>query len=721
MAVDSTLGRANVAIRATLDKLDSDLGSARGKVDSAVRSMVSSAGQNFQTLGTVALAGIGVATAAVAGLAAAIANITIDAAPVEGIQAAFYGVAEAAGVAGDDMLAALQEGSSGMISQRDLMQSFNKAASLVSADFATQLPDAMEYLGKVSAATGEDMGFLMNSLVVGVGRVSPMILDNLGIQVSLSEATEKAAEMFGVEASELDKTQQQAGMMAVVLEKLERNTADMPDVTETATAKLARMKAEFQDTKDRIGMAFMPVLKSVLDIFATLADKFIPPLLSALEPLAEIFSSVAEEVSKFIGYVLDGQDPIDALKLLLYNLFPADTAAKISGIIDRVLEFGQKVRDFLAPIWEWITRNVELKDVLIAIGIVIASVVLPAIWGLITAVAPLILTFVAIVAAVALLRTAWENDWGGMRTKLTEFWEGTAKPALEKLWEWLQVAIPQAIETLRGFWENTLWPAMQNVWNWVQTTVFPIIQTLWDWLSTNIPAAIETLRGFWEETLLPALQIVWDFVQTSLIPLWQAIVDLFNAALTVAITALAGLWQNVLQPALKVVADFIAEKILPKFQAIVDKIQGPFRSALEKAGTFLEILKGIFDTLKSAIQRVIEKIQGLTNKIKNIELPTWLTPGSPTPFELGLLGIADALDLVNKVGLKDMYRGLAKVNATPGYLATLANNPSAIGMATSGVGGGQAIEELLRQIAGKQNMDEKRLALLLRDALMQVF
>jgi len=73
-----------------------------------------------------------------------------------------------------------------MATNRDLMLSFNKASTLVSVDFAKQLPDAMQYLGKVSLATGQDLGFLLDSLVTGVGRVSPMILDNLGIQVALS-------------------------------------------------------------------------------------------------------------------------------------------------------------------------------------------------------------------------------------------------------------------------------------------------------------------------------------------------------------------------------------------------------------------------------------------------------------------------------------------------------------------------------------------------------
>lgn len=168
--------------------------------------------------------GIAVASlAAVAtGIGAAAYSLAKDAAPVEGIQNAFNGLAADVEGGSGAMLAALKESSLGMIEQTDLMKSYNSAAQLVSKDFANQLPDAMKYLTKVSAATGTDMNYMLDSIVKGVGRLSPMILDNLGIQVDLTMATDRAAEMYGVAADALSKEQIQAGMMNVVLEKLNK-------------------------------------------------------------------------------------------------------------------------------------------------------------------------------------------------------------------------------------------------------------------------------------------------------------------------------------------------------------------------------------------------------------------------------------------------------------------------------------------------------------------
>ncbi|MBN1250100.1 MAG: hypothetical protein JXC32_20715 [Anaerolineae bacterium] len=492
MGVDATLGRANVAVRATLESLDGDLAQARGKVDSAVKRIASGAVSNLQTIGTGALAGIGVAAGAVAGLGAALGKITIDAAPVEGIRDAFDGLAQSAGVGGDAMIQALQEGSAGMISQRDLMLSFNKAASLVSTDFAVQLPEAMQYLSKVSASTGQDMGFLMDSLVVGVGRLSPMILDNLGIQVSQAEATARAAEMFGVEAAALDKTQLQAGMMNVALEKLAANTAAMPDVTESANAKLAQMRARFQDVKDQIGMAFLPALSGVLEIVADLADRVLPPLVDVLQnTVAPAIATVVGAFQDFLWMLDVGVAPMDALKIALGQIFGPEVADKIMSVVDGIRTFVDQIWTAIEPVVAWVTENVKLQDVLIALGIAI-GVAAAAFLPLLAHVAGIIAVFVAVIAIVAALRTAWETNFLGIRD------------IGEQVWTFLQTFIPQALETIRTIFNNVV-TAIQTFWAEHGATIMAKAQEIWD----KVVAIFEWFKGQFT-TLFSAFRLAFE-------------------------------------------------------------------------------------------------------------------------------------------------------------------------------------------------------------------
>ena len=577
MGTETQLGQANIPIRATLDQLDADLAGARSKVGRVIDGIVG----NVQKVGGVALGIGGAALGAIGGIGAMVGKMAIDAAPVEGLAAAFDGLSESAGTGSDDMLAALKKGSAGMIANRDLMMSFNQAASLVSLDFAQQLPDAMSYLGKVSASTGQDMGFLLDSLVKGVGRLSPMILDNLSIQVSQAEATERAAEMFGVEADQLTKTQLQAGMMNVTLEKLAENTAAMPDVSESAAAKMAQLQATFQNTKDEIGVAFLPVLATLMGVLATAGETVLPLVTQALDAIAPVVATVAEAFGTFIGALLEGEDPIATFKTLLEELLPPELAATISGIVDQVGAFIAQAQVVLAPIMEWIGQNVQLSDVLTALGIAIAIVVLPALWAVIAAVAPIVLTVVGLIAVIALLRAAWESDFLGIRTALTDAWD----------------------------------------------VVLPVLETLWEWLEVNVPAAIETLVAFWEETLLPAIEAVWAFVDENVIPVLEALGEVIGAALVLAGTALAGLWENVLLPAL---------------QAAGKWIRDTFGPILETFLAWLTKVTGGLDGVKSALSTVKDWLGKVAEKIAAIKLPDWLDPGSPTPFEIGLLGIGDA-------------------------------------------------------------------------------
>ena len=580
-------------------KLTGDAGGFLGemeKAESRTGKLLGGMGKSVQTLGTVALGGVGVVAGAAAGAGMALGKLAIDAAPVQGVRDSFAGLTETVEGGSAGMLAALEEGSAGMIAQRDLMESFNKAAQLVGMDFATQLPDAMQYLGKVAAATGQDMGFMMDSLVTGVGRMSPMILDNLGIQVKLSEATAKAADMFGVQADELDKTQQQAGMMAVVLEKLRKNTAAMPDVAGSAAAGIAQMRARFQNLKDQVGMATLPALNTLLGTVGRLTDVILPPLVDFLEGMViPALERGAGFVDTLVSSILSGQSPIEALQTALQSLGLEQVAETIGMVAGKVQELWGIAQPYIQQAIGWISQHVELKDVLLALGIAIASVVIPAIVSLVSSIAPVIAVGVALVAIIALVRNAWETDWGGIRS-------------------------------------------------FIQTNIFPLFQMLLEWLQINIPLAIQFLSDFWNLVLLPALLAVWQFISVNIIPILDALANLWLAIVKKEIELLAGIWRNILLPALRAVWQFIQDRVIPILDAlatIVKDVLGPALNWLKEK--ILEPVRAAFEAIGGAIQSVIDYINQMADAISNVRLPDWLNPGSPTPFEMGLRGIASAL------------------------------------------------------------------------------
>ena len=218
-----------------------------------------------------AVTGIGAVAAGVAGLGVGITMMAKDAAKLGPIKEAFEGIAEASGESAEEVLKAFKVQSKGMVSNTDLMKNYNLASSLVSDTFANELPEAMGYLTKVAGATGEDMGFMMDSLVRGVGRLSPMILDNLGIQVDLTKAYDDYALSLGKSADELTKTEQQAGLMAQVMSLLAENTKNMPDVSDP----FARLGATFDNLKDSVALAIGPPFVELLEGLSVKITEFV--------------------------------------------------------------------------------------------------------------------------------------------------------------------------------------------------------------------------------------------------------------------------------------------------------------------------------------------------------------------------------------------------------------------------------------------------------------
>ena len=199
----------------------------------------------------------------------------------------------------------MREASLGMVTDIELMKTFNSAAQLVSTDFAQKLPDAMSMLSKVSAATGEDMGFMLDSLVKGVGRLSPMILDNLGIQVNLTEANEAYAASIGKSAKDLTKAEQQTAVMNMTMEKLAINTASMPSIAGTAGQQMASFGVQVQNLRNDIGVALLPVMSAVMSVMAQLASKVFPLLVKAAQGLSSALMAVWNAGSRFGGLVAE--------------------------------------------------------------------------------------------------------------------------------------------------------------------------------------------------------------------------------------------------------------------------------------------------------------------------------------------------------------------------------------------------------------------------------
>lgn len=712
----NVLGATVIEIEGDYTKLEKDVASAKSKVQSAFRSIQKSAGgiagqtrslftNAFGAIGKaakVAFLGIG---AGVAAVGAGMGKLFVDALPLEGIGDAFEGLTKDFEGGSDAMLKAMQEGSLGMVNQMDLMKSFNSAAQLVGIDFAQQLPDAMQYLSKVSAATGEDMGYMIDSIVRGVGRMSPMILDNLGIQVDMTAANEEYAESLGITVDEMTKSQQQTALMNQVMTKLKENTADMPEVAGTAMQKWEAFKTTMTDTKNEIGLKLIPVFMPLLETLGELARKYLPMVIDKVDAFLKPLQWMIEALLDAGLYSSEFQEALSAM-------VGDDAAAGIMNFLEKVKELATEARTFVQEILiPWVYEHwPQLKNVLIAVGAVLGgAMIVGGILSIASALATLFNPLTLIIAGLSLLVAAWLNDWGGIRTWTMEFWESTLKPMLTALWEWLGPKLNQALAWLKSTWIEVVWPALQTFWAWIQTTVFPLLQTLWEWLSINVPIALQFLSDTWTNVLWPAIQSVWEWMNGTLFPFLQTVADFLGAVFELAVTSLATAWEQVLKPALDAVWQVLQDNVFPWLEKVWEFIDGKVMPIIsDLVGNYLEDLERGFNIVGDAIKWVTDKIRDLINWMKKINLEKIkdYLPGSLPPLALGFKLVSENMQPV----IDDMKK-LSNVELT----ASSAFNSSlqASGMTTSpslpskqNIGGGVGVEiHIHGDVGTKEDID----------------
>ena len=190
--------------------------------------------------------------------------------------------------------------------------------------------------------------------------------------------------------------------------------------------------------------------------------------------------------------------------------------------------------------------------------------------------------------------------------------------------------------------------AWKNNWGGIQEKTQAVIA----FLKPLFDQFIQGLVNLWQNVLLPALQAVWSFFKTNILPIFSAVADVIGAVLGVALKVFIGYIQNVTIPALKFLWEIFQSKILPVLKVVWEWLKTKLGPAFEGIGR--------------AISGVVEWLHNLADNISNIQLPAWLTPGSPTPFEMGLRGISDALKEVSSVQMPALQASIATPGGTSG-------------------------------------------------------
>lgn len=289
-------------------------------------------------------------------------------------------------------------------------------------------------------------------------------------------------------------------------------------------------------------------------------------------------------------------------------------AAQVAGWVNAFAGGFDRAKTIIT---DFITNNATpLIGVLIGIGVVLAGgAIIGGLTALAGALAGVSLPILAIIGGLAILYTAWVQNWGDIQGKTQ--------------------------------------------------AVLDFLQPYWDRLML--------ILADFADNILPKLQLAWD----TLVLQWQEKIEPALARLLEAL----GLGQT---------ASMNFETALWLLETVLDAVAAAYTvlsPMIELAGTYLEAqintlatVVGWFNSLRDAGQSAAKMFRELTDRVveygKSLldigpKLPDWLTPGSPTPLELGLKGISSAIkslpDITPKVemgALRPAFQAVAGPSVT---------------------------------------------------------
>lgn len=183
---------------------------------------------------------IGAFSATVGMIVDGTAQLSQAGANVDRLRYSFEALAAQNGISGAQITSAIESVTQGTLSQQQIMEQANAAMLLGVADTA----DEFSTLAKIAVDRGRAMGISMEaafeSIVKGVGRMSPLILDNLGIVIDADTTYATYAKTIGKTADALTDLEKRQALLA----RLKIEVADFdPNVVNDAASAWEKLAA----------------------------------------------------------------------------------------------------------------------------------------------------------------------------------------------------------------------------------------------------------------------------------------------------------------------------------------------------------------------------------------------------------------------------------------------------------------------------------------------
>lgn len=178
------------------------------------------------------------------------------------LETAFGDLAEAGGGSADAILASIKRATGGTISNMDMMLAANTGMMLGLGANAKAWEDLSEVARHRARAMGITTTQALSDITRGLGRMSPLILDNLGIVMDQEKVYRDYAASIGVAASALDDAQKKHAMMTETIRVGQAQIEAADGIAADAADDFETLEASVDDLQESFGrIAVGPISK----------------------------------------------------------------------------------------------------------------------------------------------------------------------------------------------------------------------------------------------------------------------------------------------------------------------------------------------------------------------------------------------------------------------------------------------------------------------------
>lgn len=476
-----------VKIGADTGGLDSALGGIGGKLKSFGGEAVAFGG----ALNTIAF---GAVAGGVVALGAGLMSATMEAmdaqkgiAQLESVIKSTGGVAGVTSQMAQDLASSLQSvtpfADDAVIAGENMLLTFTNIGKDVFPAATETVLDMSQALGQDVTASAMQLGKALNDPIAGV-----TALRRVGVQLT-DEQEKQVKAMMAVGDT--------AGAQKVIIAELTKEFGGSAKAAgKTFTGQLAILGHAFDDIKEAIGNAILPMLGKFVDFIASKMPMIMNIVNRTVIPAIENIGSIMSDV---FGAILEGDywEAFDIISESLSGIVP-------KPVLQALMELGKAIE----TVFNFVKNNQEaVIGALNGIGLALAGfMAFTAIAGIIAAIAnPITL----IIGLAALLGAAWANNWGGIQEKTAAVW-AVIKPILD-----------EAMKVIGNVWsvvKDGIQPGDINI-------ITANLALLANTISTAFQRMVASIGG-WIRTI--------D---------WQGLLDGFNKKLAEIITAFTT-WAN---------------------------------------------------------------------------------------------------------------------------------------------------------------------------------